>query len=123
MTRLCYTIASEEKPISKWGWIDYKKAYDMVPHSWILESLRLVGVATNIVTLMERSIAHWKKTLTSGGKTLYDMNIRRSIFQVDSLFPVLFVIEVIPMTSLLRQHKAGYNLHGNRLNHLLFMGS
>ena len=25
---------------------------------------------------------------------------------------------MIPMTSLLRQHKAGYNLDGNRLNHL-----
>ena len=26
-------------------WIDYKKAYDMVPHSWIIESLDLFGVA------------------------------------------------------------------------------
>jgi len=25
------------------SWIDYKKAYDMVPHSWILESVTLVG--------------------------------------------------------------------------------
>ena len=24
------------------AWIDYKKAYDMVPHSWILESLELM---------------------------------------------------------------------------------
>ena len=26
-------------------WIDYKKAYDMVPHSWIIECLDLFGVA------------------------------------------------------------------------------
>ena len=25
-------------------WIDYKKAYDMIPHSWILENLGLVQV-------------------------------------------------------------------------------
>ena len=31
------------------AWIGYKKAYDMVPHSWILESLKLVRVAENIV--------------------------------------------------------------------------
>jgi len=27
------------------GWIDYKKAYDMIPHPWILERLGLVGTA------------------------------------------------------------------------------
>ena len=28
--------------------IDYRKAYDMVPHSWIIECLDLFGVAENI---------------------------------------------------------------------------
>ena len=27
------------------AWIDYKKAYDMVPHSWILKCLEMVGAA------------------------------------------------------------------------------
>ena len=27
------------------AWIDYKKAYDMVPHSWIIECLDLFAVA------------------------------------------------------------------------------
>ena len=26
-------------------WIDYKKAYDVVPHLWIMECLNLMGVA------------------------------------------------------------------------------
>ena len=25
------------------AWIDYKKAYDMVPHSWVVECLDMVG--------------------------------------------------------------------------------
>ena len=29
------------------AWIDYKKAYDMVPHLWIIECLDLFGVAEN----------------------------------------------------------------------------
>ena len=29
-------------------WIDYKKAYDMVPHLWIIKGLDLLGVAENI---------------------------------------------------------------------------
>ena len=34
------------------AWIDYKKAYDVVPHSWIKECLDLFGVAENIKTLL-----------------------------------------------------------------------
>ena len=29
------------------AWINYKKAYDMVPHLWIVECLDLFGVAEN----------------------------------------------------------------------------
>ena len=34
------------------AWIDYKKAYDMVPHSWIIECLDLFGVAEDIKSLV-----------------------------------------------------------------------
>ena len=30
------------------AWIDYKKAYDMIPRSWIIECFDLFGVAQNI---------------------------------------------------------------------------
>ena len=30
------------------GWIDYRKAYDMVPHSWIVEMFKLVKMADNV---------------------------------------------------------------------------
>ena len=32
------------------AWIDFKKAYDMVPHSWILDTLKMFGVAENPVS-------------------------------------------------------------------------
>ena len=38
-------------------WIDYKKAYDMVPHSGILESFELVQVSDNILEFLKRSMA------------------------------------------------------------------
>ena len=34
------------------GWIDYRKAYDMVPHSWIVEMLKLVKVADTMKRLL-----------------------------------------------------------------------
>ena len=36
--------------------IDYNKAYDMVQHSWIIESLLLVQVAQNATEFVERSV-------------------------------------------------------------------
>ena len=36
------------------AWIDYKKAYDMIPHSWVLESLGLVQVSENIVKFIRK---------------------------------------------------------------------
>jgi len=37
------------------GWIDYKKAFDSVPHTWILECLKLYKVSSNITSFVERS--------------------------------------------------------------------
>ena len=45
------------------GWIDYKKAYDMVPHLWIIECLDLFGVAENIKSLLVNSMEKWKVML------------------------------------------------------------
>ena len=38
------------------AWIDYKKAYDMVPHSWIIECSDLFGLAENIKSLLFNSM-------------------------------------------------------------------
>ena len=37
-------------------WIDYKKTYDLVPLSWIIECLDLFGVAENIKNLLVNSM-------------------------------------------------------------------
>ena len=104
------------------AWIDYKKAYDMVPYSWILESLELVQVSDNILKFVKRSMANWQTELTSCGESLAKVNIRRGIFQGDSLSPLLFVICMIPLTHVLRKAKERYTLGGGeKINHLLFM--
>ena len=62
------------------AWIDYRKAYDMIPHSWILECMRLTGVSENIMQLVENSMPNWKTTFTSAGKELPEVPIRRIFF-------------------------------------------
>ncbi|XP_047498498.1 uncharacterized protein LOC125045337 [Penaeus chinensis] len=38
------------------GWIDYKKAFDMIPHSWILRCLETLEMADNIRSLLGNSM-------------------------------------------------------------------
>ena len=105
------------------AWIDYKKAFDMVPHSWILKCINLCKVAKNAEKLITESMSGWQTELTSNGKNLGNVKIKRGIFQGDSLSPLLFVITLIPLTLVLRRVKMSYSLgkNGESINHLLFM--
>jgi hypothetical protein len=105
------------------GWIDYKKAYDMIPHSWIIHVLKEMKIARNIRRLIEQSMANWNTRLeTQGGGTLGNIEIRRGIFQGDSLSPLLFVMALIPLTIMLRRMKSGYMMKNkSKINHLLYM--
>lgn len=106
------------------GWIDYQKAYDLVPHSWILEALRMVGVAEGIRKLLENSMRRWNTMLECGGQHLANINIQRGIFQGDSLSPLLFIICLLPLSVILREARQGYDLDrssSGKINHLLYM--
>ena len=95
----------------------------MVPHSSISECLEMFGIANNAQDFLSNSIKSGKLELNASGKLLGEVDIRRGIFQGDSLSPLLFVLCMVPLTWLLRRTKAGYecNNKGFKLNHLLFM--
>ena len=69
------------------AWIDFRKAYDMMPQSWILKTLDLVGTAENIIELLKRSIQSWRTVLFYGKNKLGQVNIRRDLFQGESCHP------------------------------------
>ena len=56
-------------------WIDYQKAYDMVPHSWIKKSIEMCGVADNISHLLFKSMESWQTILMSVNEELARVNI------------------------------------------------
>ena len=115
--------AKRKKRHLSMAWIDYQKAYDMLPHSWILETLGLIKVAKNIESLLTKSMSKWRTVLTAGGEVLGEVNIKSGIFQGDTLSPLLFVVAMIPLSLILRKEDMGYRWgeHGRKINHLLFM--
>ena len=104
-------------------WLDYKKAYDMIPHSWIVKCLEIYNIASNITAVIKNGMKQWNTELTSGNEKLCKIDIKRGIFQGDSLSPLLFVMCMMPLSTLLEKGKAGYDLGNNRgkINHLLYM--
>ena len=105
------------------AWIEYKKAYDMVPHSWIIECLDLFGVAENIKSFLVNSMEKWKVILCSGNSELGEAEIKRGISQGDSLSTLVLVLALIPLSLILEKARTAYQLSESKekINHLLFM--
>ena len=95
----------------------------MVPHSRIIECLDLFGVAENIKSLLVNSMEKCEVMLCSGNSELGEVEIKRGIFQGDSLSPLVFVLALIPLSLILRKAKAAYEFSGckEKINRLLFM--
>jgi len=119
------TITQESRKRNKnlaMAWIDYRKAYDSVPHSWIMRCLQLYKVDQKIYRFITASMEYWQIRLTCGKEEIGDVKIRRGIFQGDALSPILFCMALNPLSTVL--HKAGkeYKLTGGmKINHLLYM--
>ena len=91
----------------------------MISHSWISECLEMFCIAKNIQDILNNSMKSWKVEINASGGELGEVDIWRAFFQSDSLFPLLFLLCIVPFTWLLRRAKAGYG-RGNKgleLNH------
>ena len=77
------------------AWIDYKKAFDSMAHSWILASLNMCRAHALITWFVENSMRDWNTELMlyhqSGCTKTDKIRLKRGIFQGDSLSPLLFV--------------------------------
>ena len=93
-------VKSRKKNLAM-SWIDYKKAYNTVPHLWIKECLDLFGVAEKIKTLLIHSMEKWRVMLCAGNSELGEVDIKRDIFLGDSLSPLVFVLALIPSSLIL----------------------
>ena len=47
--------------------IDYKKAYDMVPHSWIINILKIYKISDEVTLFIDKTMKTWGVELTAGG--------------------------------------------------------
>ena len=73
--RAVIKVKSRNKNLAM-AWIDYKKTYDRVPHSWIIKCLDFFGVAENIKSLLVNTMEKWNVILCSGSYELGEVEIK-----------------------------------------------
>ena len=95
----------------------------MVLHAWIVNALKLIGAAPNVIALLKSTMIDSKTELISADINLGEVTINRCIFPGDSLSTLLFFISLISLTLVLRWMKQRYSFQKgkSKLNDLLFM--
>ena len=106
-------------------YIDYAKAFDTVPHQWILEVLRIYKVSEIIVNFLAFAMRKWVTDLylyhESGVVRVDNVRICCGIFQGDSLSPLLFILAINPLSLLLNRRCQGYKVKDTHVTHILYM--
>ena len=121
---ICGSAIAEGKKLSV-AWIDYKKAYDRVPHGWLKKMLAVIKAPAEVQQGINALIPKWESRFECGkGKELVTVNIayKRGLFQGDSLSPLLFCLAIAPLSYALRTETKGFKARGeNPMTHSLFM--
>ena len=108
----------------------YKKAFDSVPHKWLIEALHLAKVPEKLTIAISNLMEKWatKISLRTTECTAETDIIRyfTGILQGECLSLLLFILSVNPLSHILNQKCEGYSIGptGKRvtsINHLLFV--
>ena len=101
-------------------WLDYKKAFDSVPHSSLIKPLQLAKVPLAIVTVIDRLTKTWSTNAYL--QTTEKIEYRRGILQGDALSVILFILSVNPSSFLLSIVERGFKTtDSNSLNNIFFV--
>ena len=107
-------------------WLDYKKAFDSVPHSWLIKSLELAKVPSMIIKAVERLTETWSTNaylLTSKENiTTDEIKYQKGILQGNALSVILFIVNVNPSLFLLNSTEGFEITEEKSLNNIFFVG-
>ncbi|XP_075990912.1 uncharacterized protein LOC142986339 [Anticarsia gemmatalis] len=88
-------------------YVDYKKAFDSIPHSWLIHILNIYKINPKITDFLKIIMNQWKTSLqlTSNNDTITtrQISIRKGIYQGDSLSPLWFCLALNPLSHMLHR--------------------
>ena len=106
-------------------YVDYAKAYDSVPHQWMLDIMEAYKISPVIIGFLSTAMKLWKTDLhlyhEDGCIIVEEIGFKRGIYQGDSLSPLLFIIAINPISLFLNRKCQGYCIGGLNITHILYM--
>ena len=110
------------------AYIDYQKAYDSIPHTWLKQILQIYKIDQKLIHFLNIIMEKWTTTLSLNTQTKQitskQLHIRRGIFQGDSLSALWFCMAINPISHILNSSNNGYNISKpsqHKITHLLYM--
>ena len=122
--------AHEDKENLYIAYTDYHKAFDSVPHSWLIRVLEIYKIDPLIINsiqqLMKNQTTRLQVKVKNNQITSESFRIQRGIYQGDSLSALWFCLTLNPLSHLLKRTNYDFGIHSNnqviqRLNYLLYM--
>ena len=110
----------KQKPISV-GWIDYAKAFDSVPHTYIQWLFRVMRVPCTIRIFLKDLMKSWRvkyevKNPRGEIERSSFLRIRSGVLQGDSFSPLLFCLAMVPISHALNNTNCRYTTASVKLN-------
>ena len=111
------------------AWPDHQKAYDSIPHSWVLEALCLTKVSQDIFNLIEKLTKIWSTQIYLNSKSdsiITDViKYMCGVIQGDTSSVLLLILSLNPLSFLLKDAPR-YKLERDQdpftnVNHLFFI--
>ena len=97
------------------AWLDYKKAFDSVPHDWIIETLKIQKFDPITTKFFRKSMNKWKTSLhlshRDGQIKIDHFSIKSGIFEGGSPSRLLFMLSLLPLSWLLNTSNIGYRIN------------
>lgn len=85
LSKIMMDSAKKQKKNLCMSWIDYKKAFDSLPHTWIIEILQTYKISSEIIAFIKSSMGKWKTNIklyySEGELDVNNIAIKRGIFQ------------------------------------------
>ena len=106
-------------------WVDYKKAYDSIPHSWLIEMMKIYKIDKQTINFITKFMPSWRTKIhlphVNGCLTTEDITFLRGIFQGDTLSPLLFCLALAPIRNILKKANIGYKIGNTKVSNLLYI--
>lgn len=113
-------------------WVDCKKAYDSISHSYLDSVLKKIGIPKWLYHGIKNVMKQWSVRYSLGRAISKPLKVQRGVLQGDVLSPLLFCLGLVPVSYALRTDPEGIpviKLEGSKenevtsgaLNHLFYM--